>query len=78
MVSREQGSEADTQLWSWYPANCPLPCRNMLSIHTRGDSAGHLFLLGTAQRLGDRFLVPGFGMACCALSSPWLKISLKY
>lgn len=49
---------------------CPLQCGNTFSVRT---GARVLFLPGVARRLGDRFLVPSFGVARCALSSPWLK-----
>lgn len=48
----------------------------------QGSQAGTPSKLATSfplpQRLVDRFLVPVFGMACCAPSSPWLKSNLKF
>lgn len=61
--SREQSSEAGTQLWSHGTVDhVPFPATT-LSASTPGMTV-HLFLPGAAQRLGNRLLVPGFGMAC--------------
>lgn len=58
-LSQLWGAESNTvrphtTVEPWHPASwlCPLPCHNTLSIHTRDDSAGHLFFTGAGQRLG--------------------------
>lgn len=71
--SGEQGGRASMLLWSCgtQPKMTVSPSAWQHIQHPYWERGCRSpFLPGVAWRLGDRFLVPGFGVAHCSLSSP--------